>query len=192
MTGSLEVELNGDGLHSVEAPPSFSATGAFDIVLENVGQAVHVHVHLDDELSTAASIDTGNHYVTGGDVQRVHVRTASLSEPVSGRLKIVTGYGAETAYVTVRIEPAAEKKPGIDVDETLSRPPKREPEPSIGEQLADLLPSQTVLPAVALGLLVLVVAGVVVTVVQNTVVVLTVGAILGAVAVAAAFVLREA
>ena len=191
MTESLRVELNAEGLHAIDAPPSFSAAGEFYVVLENSGEAVHVHLHLDDDLSNVARLDAGNHYVEGGDSQHVHVATSPGPEPVTGKLKIVTGYGAETAYIDVTVNPTPDSAPGIDVDEELSRPPKREPEPSLAEELADALPARATLPLAALLLLVLVVAGVVVSVVQNTLVVLSVGVVLGAVVVAVFFVLRE-
>ncbi|SFR44071.1 hypothetical protein SAMN04487947_1472 [Halogeometricum rufum] len=197
MTESLRVELNGDGLHAISAPPSFSVAGAFDVLLANVGQAVHVHLHLDDDLSRVARLETGNHYVEGEESQRVRVETNPGSEAVSGKLKIVTGYGAETAYVDVTVHPTPDTKPGIDVDETLSKPPKRDPDPSIVEELTAALPSQVnlpsqaTLPVVGLLLLVVAVAAVVVSVVQNTVVVLSVGVVLGAAVVGAVFLLRE-
>jgi hypothetical protein len=191
VTESLRVELNGDGLHAISAPPSFSVAGAFDVVLANVGQAVHVHLHLDDDLSRVARLETGNHYVEGDESQRVRVETSPGSEPVSGKLKIVTGYGAETAYVDVTVNPTPDTKPGIDVDETLSKPPKRDPDPSIVEELTAALPSQVTLPVVGLLLLVLAVAAVVVSVVQNTVVVLSVGVVLGAAVAGAALLLRQ-
>lgn len=191
MTESLRVELNGDGLHAIDAPPSFSAAGEFYVVLENAGQAVHVHLHLDDDLSGVARLDGGNHYVEGGDSQHVHVEASPGPEPVTGKLKIATGYGAETAYIDVRIEPTPESKPGIDVDEELSKPPKREPEPSLADELRAAVPAEVSVPVAALILLVVFVAALVVTLVQNTLVVLSVGLVLGAAAVAALFVLRE-
>ncbi|QIB73734.1 hypothetical protein GL213_10495 [Halogeometricum borinquense] len=195
MTESLRVELNRDGLHAIDAPPSFSVAGAFDVLLANTGQAVHVHLHLDDDLSRVARLDAGNHYVEGDESQRVHVSTSPKSEPVSGKLKIVTGYGAETSYIDVTIEPTPETKAGVDVDETLSKPPKREPEPSLTEELTEtidgVLPSRGALPIVGLLLLVLAVAGVILSAVQSTAVVLSVGVVLGAATVGAVFLLRK-
>lgn len=178
-------------MHTISAPSSFSVKSAFDVLLTNAGQAVHVHLHLDDELSRVAHLDASNRYVEGDNSNRVHVDVSPAGEPVTGTLKIVTGYGAETAYVDVTVEPTTETRSKIEVDERLSRPPKREPERSLVDELRAALPSENALPVVALLLLVLAVAGVVVSVVQNTVVVLSVGVVLGAAVAGAVLLLRK-
>jgi hypothetical protein len=149
----LVVHLNRAGPHSIEAePPQFQAGGPFDVVLRNHGTALHVHLHLDDDLSRQATLGTTNHYVDEGAVRRVRVTVAEPLEPVDGRLKLVTGYGSETAYARVDL---AEREPDerqVRVDEALGQPrPSDAPEPLVD---ADDL------PVLALGAIALLVAAV--------------------------------
>ncbi|RDI70849.1 DUF7524 family protein [Halopelagius longus] len=192
MSESLRVELNGEGLHTITAPPEFEADGPFVVVLENAGAAVHVHVHLDDALSAAARLESGNHYVEEGGTQRVRVGASSRAEPVTGTLRVVTGYGAEEAHVRVTLDPAAAEKSEVEVDEEFSRPPRREPESSPVDELREAIPvpSRTVVPFLGLVGLSLLVAAVVVATVDSTALVLGVGVVLGAMLVATAFLIR--
>ena len=133
---TLSVELNGDGVHSIRAPDRFTTTRPFAVELENLGQAMHVHVHLDDELDRVASIDAVNHFVEAESFRRVHVSTEDVVEPVRGKLKIVTGYGSGVEYVDVRIDPAPERnEEEVVVDETLSKPPADPPDSPRGKRL---------------------------------------------------------
>ncbi|MFB6155624.1 MAG: hypothetical protein ABEJ22_06985 [Haloferacaceae archaeon] len=108
MPGSLTVELNRDRLHDVDVVGSFATSGPFTVDLNNNGGAVHVHLHLDDDLSRVASLAAGNHYVEPNATRPVEVSVAQVDEPVSGKLKVVTGHGTETEYVTVTVEPPPE------------------------------------------------------------------------------------
>ena len=103
MSESLPVELNGDSVHAIDAPETFTARGPFHLELSNEGGAVHVHVHLDDDLSRAARVQEVNHYVESGATTRVPVGTVSGRGEVSGRLEIVSGYGAERERVEVTL-----------------------------------------------------------------------------------------
>lgn len=124
----LTVTLNDERPHDLSVAPSFSTNGPFSVELANEGQAVHVHLHIDDELSRAASLSEGNHFVDGDQTKTVEVFVTQPSEPVSGKLKIVSGHGSETRYVDVTVEPGSGGKPPVDVDETLSKP--KQPHPS--------------------------------------------------------------
>lgn len=104
MSESLQVELNGEAVHAIDAPDAHTVSGPFHIYLRNAGGPVHVHIHLDDALSEVARIDAVNHYVEGEETIRIPVGVAADREQVSGRLKIVSGYGAEMEYVNVVVE----------------------------------------------------------------------------------------
>ncbi|RLM59382.1 hypothetical protein DVK02_01130 [Halobellus sp. Atlit-31R] len=105
------MELNRETVHAVEAPGGLTVTGPFHVYLQNHGGPVHVHLHLDDDLSRVARVDAVNHYVEEGETIRIPVGVAADRERVSGRLKIVSGYGAETAYVNVTVERRARMGP---------------------------------------------------------------------------------
>lgn len=125
---TLAVELNGDEVHSISAPDRFTTTASFSIELANRGRSTHVHLHLDDDLDRVASIADVNHYVEDEAVKHVHVSAVRVDEPVRGKLKVVTGYGSNTAYVDVRIDPPPEVAPDeVIVDERLSKPPEQTP-----------------------------------------------------------------
>ena len=125
---TLAVELNGDEVHSISAPDRFTTSAPFSIELSNRGRSTHVHLHLDDDLDRVASIADANHYVEDEAVKRVHVSATGVDEPVHGKLKVVTGYGSNTTYVDVRIDPPPEVAPDeVVVDERLSKPPERSP-----------------------------------------------------------------
>jgi len=104
---SLHVELNAGSVHSIDAPRSFTAEGPFHIALHNTGGAVHVHLHLDDDLSRVSRVDEVNHYVEEGATKRIPIGVLPDRRPVTGRLKIVSGYGAEVSYVDLTVVPNA-------------------------------------------------------------------------------------
>jgi len=120
VTDRLVAHINRTGIHSLEVPDSFETGGPFVVDLRNGGEATHVHLHLDDGLSEVARLDAGNHYVAGDSNREVRVHVSPSGEPVRGKLKVVTAYGAETRYVDVSVEP--ERKGSVDVDPELSRP----------------------------------------------------------------------
>lgn len=128
MPDTLSVDLNRRSVHSIEVPEHFETSDSFTIELTNHGEATHVHLNLDDELSRAIALADGNHFIEAGRTRPIEASVDQRSRPVSGRLKVVTGYGAETAYVDVSLIPpveTAEKSP-VEVDERLARPKPRE------------------------------------------------------------------
>ena len=153
MPDDLVVHLNRDGPHSITVePPRFEAGSAFDVVLRNHGRALHVHLHLDDDLSRQATLGTTNHYVGEEAVRRVRVTVNEPLEPVEGRLKLVTGYGSETEYVRIELHDVEEEPRRVRVDEALGRPtPTEEAEPLLDVRS---------LPVVALGAIAVLIAAV--------------------------------
>ncbi|KTG13322.1 DUF7524 family protein [Haloferax profundi] len=136
----LTVSLNAERPHDLSVSPSFSTTGSFTVELENLGQAVHVHLNVDDDLSRVVQLANGNHFVDGGQTKSVRLPVTPPAEPVSGKLKIVSGYGSETAYVDVTVNPGRGGKPPVDVDETLSKPPQAESNDGLVGALGEALP----------------------------------------------------
>lgn len=150
----LSVDLNRDALHEIAVPSSFETDGPFEVRLRNHGEAIHVHLNLDDELSTVARLAESNHYVEPYGRRSIPLETRSVESPVTGRLKIVTAYGAKATYTTVTVSPPGTVSDHVMVDESLAVPHRPEPEPStLRERLAVLLPSRTLL-AVCLAVLV--------------------------------------
>ena len=132
---TLEVELNGDGVHHIEAPDRFTTTKPFSVALANLGRSTHVHLRFDDTLDRVLSIDEVNHFVEDEGVKRLHVSKRDIDEPIRGKLQVVTGYGSNTAYVDVVVEPPAAEAPDeVVVDERLSKPPERSPEQPPSQQ----------------------------------------------------------
>lgn len=133
MTDTLVAEINRTNLHSLEVPESFETDGSFEIELRNRGESTHVHLHLDDTLSEIARLEANNHYVRAEGSRRVRIDVDVLEETtVTGRLKIVTAYGAETRYVTVTVDTTTPSS--VDVDPELGKPQvDPEPEPVLGD-----------------------------------------------------------
>ncbi len=119
------MHVNRDGLHSLETPDSFETAGGFDVRLINHGGAVHVHLHLDDALSDVAALEATNHYVREGADRLVRI-DAEEGAVGRGNLKVVTGYGARTRYVDVRLVEPEETGDRVRVDASLARPQPRE------------------------------------------------------------------
>ncbi len=137
---TLAVELNGDGVHSIGVPDRFTTTTPFSIELANQDRATHVHLRPDDDLDRAVSIGAVNHYVEAEGTKRIHVSTAAVEKPVRGKLKVVTGYGSNTQYVEVQVDPPMETGPDeVVVDERLSKPPERTPPPPRSQQVLNAL-----------------------------------------------------
>ncbi|MDX1746744.1 MAG: hypothetical protein R3324_12460, partial [Halobacteriales archaeon] len=157
MDDSLVITLNRDGPHSIHVGDRpFEATDSFDLVLDNRGEALHVHLHLDDDLAQTASIATGNHYVQQGAVRRVRVEVQSGPRPVQGRLEVVTGYGSERTWIDIGIVDPTEIKEGVRVDESLGRPqPTVEREPAIDEDALPVIGVAALALIIAIATLVL-------------------------------------
>lgn len=155
MPDPLEVHLNRHGPHSIDVGESsfgadgFEAAESFDIVLENHGAALHVYLQFDADLSTVAELGAANHFVEEEQVRRVRVVLTHGKRPVTGRLKIVTGYGSETEYVTISVVDPETTEERVRVDESLGEPRAPRAEPLVKPKH---------LPVVALGALALIVA----------------------------------
>ena len=188
MPSSLSVELNRNRLHDIAVADAFSTTESFSVDLEKRGEAVHAHLHLDDDLSRVARLEAGNHYVESDTTRSVTVAVDPDAEPVTGKLRIVTGYGSEQRYVDVTVEPPAEVKPPVDVDEALSHPPSRpDPEPPLARRLEPLAENAWF---VAVGAAALILALSVGLLADSAVVLLGVGVVIGVVLAALVFTIR--
>ncbi|WP_423998980.1 DUF7524 family protein [Haloarcula salina] len=144
MPDSLPVHVNRTGIHSLEVPHEFDATGSFDVDIVNHGESLHVHLHLDDALSSVASIDAANHHIEADSERRIRV-TVHDDGPVRGKLKIVTAYGAETRYVDIVVPEGGPENEPVIVDEDLAKPqPKTETE---SEPLLEVLSTETLFAA---------------------------------------------
>lgn len=193
MVQTLPVEINRRSVHSIEpGVRQFETSESFTVELTNYGSATHVHLNVDDGLADAVSFDGGNHFVEAGHTLRIEASVDQRSRPVSGRLKIVTGYGAETAVIDISVVPPEEtpEKAPVEVDERLAKPqPRSRERPS--RQTGTRSGTETGLPTraiaagalVALALLFVVVGALVA---GNPAVILGVGIVLLAVAGAAA------
>lgn len=152
---TLPVELNADGVHSIRAPDRFTTTRPFSVELDNTGRSTHAHLHFDDALDRVASVEEVNHFVEDGAIRRIHVSTADVDESVRGKLKIVTGYGSNTAYVDVFVEPSDESADEpVVVDERFADPPETTPDPPRSQRVVvglDAAISRGGLPALAVG-----------------------------------------
>ncbi|MDZ5810087.1 hypothetical protein U4E84_01795 [Halorubrum sp. AD140] len=179
---TLSLELNGDAVHAIGAPDRFEATGPFSIALENLGRSTHVHLHFDEALDRVCAIDEANHFVDDESTRRVHVAVADVEEPVRGKLKIVTGYGSNTRYVDVRLDPPPEAaREEVVVDEALAKPPERPPEVPPAQRAAnavDRLVQRGGLPAAVLGFVAVAVGVAIALAVDSALVSVAVGVVL--------------
>ncbi|WP_276281780.1 DUF7524 family protein [Halorussus caseinilyticus] len=191
MPASLPVNLNDDRLHDIHTRASFEATDSFPILLHNGDAPVHVHLHLDDELSRVASIPANNHFVDADSTRQVSVEVEDGPRPVEGQLKIVTGHGAETDYVAVSIVEPEDSDDAVDVDEMLAAPVDDSSADSEGGgvELPDLSLRENA-PVAALGVLALAVAAGSATLSDSVAVLVGALAVLGSVA-AAGYLLLE-
>lgn len=170
MPEDLEIHLNRDGPHSIDtATSTFETTDSFDILLQNHGSALHVYLQLDDDLSTIATLGSGNQYVDAETAQPVPVRISDGNRPVNGRLKIVTGYGTETAYVTIRVVEPTDDDDQVQVAESLANPQPDDPDPLIEPDH---------IPVIALGAIALLIAALAVFAVNGTMVIVGVAIVL--------------
>lgn len=137
VTDTLVAEINRQRLHSLEVPESFETDGSFVVELRNRGESTHVHLHLDDSLSEVARLEANNHYVRSEATRQVRIELdAPENAEITGRLKIVTAYGAETRYVTVTVDTTPPNS--VEVDPELGKPQPTDDEMS---PLANLDPS---------------------------------------------------
>jgi hypothetical protein len=194
---SLPVRLNRDSLHDIQTRASFETTESFPILLHNGDAPVHVHLHLDDTLSQVASIPANNHFVDADSTRQVSVEIADGPRPVEGQLKIVTGHGAETDYVSVSVVEPDEREDAVDVGATLADPTSRADEEGDvddeSERLDFDLPDVSLrenAPVAALGVFALAVAAGSATLSDSLAVLFGVLAVLGSVAAAGYMLVR--
>lgn len=169
MTDELPVHISREEIHDLAVPESFSAEGTFDVVFRNHGQSVHVHVHLEGDLAAVASIDASNHYVEGESQRavRINVNTDRLPDvPVTGKLKLVSAYGATTRWVDVEVTPPVGNEGSVEVDESLAEPQPRDED---DEQTTPLLDSPE-LQVIGLGAFAVAIAVLVAVLVQDALV----------------------
>ncbi|WP_435178687.1 DUF7524 family protein [Halorussus sp. AFM4] len=190
MQDSLPVGLNDDSLHDIRTPASFEATDSFPILLQNGDAPVHVHLHLDDALSSVASIPANNHFLDADSTRQVGVEVGDGPRPVEGQLKIVTGHGAETDYVSVKIVEPEEREDRVDVDEAFAAPPREETDDADeGFEWPDVSLAENA-PVAALGAFAVAVAAASATLSDSLAVLLGVLAVLGSVAAAGYLLVR--
>ena len=165
----LSVDLNRDGLHEIAVPSSFETDGPFEVLLRNHGEAVHVHLNIDEELSTVANLAESNHYVEPHSHRSVRIETRPTNTAVTGRLKVVTAYGAESSYVSTTVSPPGTVTKHVEVDEQLAKPQRDEPTPPTSRERLGAVVSGNMSPRVA-GISTLGICGVLVVaaVVENT------------------------
>jgi hypothetical protein len=123
VTDSLRVNVNRDGLHSIEVDERFEADGQFAVDMRNHGESSHLHLHLDDDLSQVARLEAANHYVESGETRsvRVHVKNQREwpADVIRGKLKVVAGHGRETRFVDVVFDRTTAEEP-VDIDPDLA------------------------------------------------------------------------
>lgn len=111
MSRRLPITIGRDSPESIEAPETFRTGGSFGVDLDNQGRAVSVHVAVDDDLATVASVPEHNHHVESGGSLTVPVEVDGDGE-ATGSLTLATGYGREDLEVTVTVAPeSAESTP---------------------------------------------------------------------------------
>lgn len=192
MPESLPVHLNRDRLHDIQTRSSFEATESFPILLHNGDAPVHVHLHLDDTLSQVASIPANNHFVDADSTRQVTLEIGDAPRPIEGQLKIVTGHGAETDYVSVSVVEPEEREDAVDIDATFADP-VNDSESEDDERTEFGLPNVSVrenAPIAALGLLALAVAAGSATLSDSVAVLLAVLVLVGTVAAAGYMLVR--
>jgi len=181
---TLPVHVNREELHGLEVPNEFETTDSFEIRLQNHGESVHVHLHLDDALSEVARLDANNHHVEANSTRSVTVDVVG-SPPARGKLKVVTAYGATTRYVDVVLEEPPEEANPVAVDESLSKPqPRERPTQTTQMGRSNDLPLGPDVLVLALGAAALLLAVIGAVVIDNTVVLLGSLAVLAGVLVA--------
>jgi hypothetical protein len=183
----LPVHVSREELHSLEVPESFEATDSFDLQLVNHGESVHLHIHLDDALSRVATVDAGNHHVERESRRyvRVDVDTDKLDEePLYGKVKIASAYGANTRWIDIKVVEPEESEQTVAVDESLAQPQTTEPQETGPLVTPKLL-------VFGIGVLALLVALTAAVVIQQTIVLVGSLVVLGGVLVALFFLLAE-
>lgn len=156
VSDTLVAEVNRTDLHSLEVPDVFETEGSFVVELRNHGEATHVHLHLDDALSSVATLDATNHYVGSESSRPVRIHVEADDEPVRGTLKVATAYGSQTHYIDVTIDPTPERN--VEVDPSLSEPGADRPTANDSSGLMESPSTASMLPAVVFGMVAILLA----------------------------------
>jgi len=114
---TLAIHLNRGEPHAVESQSTFETDGSFALRLDNHGPPAHVYLRTHSDLADTTRIETPNHYVEDREIVDIEV-TEDRPEEVTGRLEVVTGYGAESTDVAVTLTTPDR----VVVDESLSTP----------------------------------------------------------------------
>lgn len=134
----LDVHLNQDSPNGISGEAT-TVEGDFVILLHNHGHGLHVHLKLDSDLAQASAIGSPNHFVPADTTRSVSVEADNAKLPVNGRLEVVTGYGAERAFIPVRIEAPQSARNVVEVDEALATPTNQTRTPIDSRETATVL-----------------------------------------------------
>jgi len=103
----LAVSVSEGELHEVAALDEFETDGPFLIELSNRGRDAHVHLRLDDALAGVATLAETNPHVPRDETVEIVADVDAVATPVTGRLTVETGYGADGTEVAVTVTPPA-------------------------------------------------------------------------------------
>ena len=169
---TLEVQIGRETVQELEAPETYTAEESFELQIINHGRPVHVYVHADEPLERATTVESGNHYLEPDDTLRMTVSAETdLEDPLSGVLRVVSGYGADESQIDVTLQPPGSSS--VPVGESLAEP-SANPDPG--------LLTRPAVPVLALGVVAALIALVAVVLVQTLAVLLGAVAVLVAVA----------
>ncbi len=158
MPDPLVIHVNSPRPNALEVPEMFVADREFALEIENEGKPVHVHLNLDDDLEEVLELETGNHFVPRENAYRLPVALRDGRRPVRGKLKVSTGYGAESRFIEVRIvEPDPDDQ--VTVDASLAQPQREATEPAVP---AGVLGEVGMIALIGISLVALLVAAVIV------------------------------
>ncbi|WP_330632584.1 DUF7524 family protein [Halocatena halophila] len=119
MQGTLTVDVNPDGMHTLDVPESFATDGSFTVELRNHGESTHVYLNLDSTLSEIAQLDATNYYIESGESVSITIpMTAEV--PQEGQLTVATAYGSEKRLVRIDAQPASPSNTAVNVDSSLA------------------------------------------------------------------------
>ncbi|MFB6206658.1 MAG: hypothetical protein ABEJ05_09060 [Haloglomus sp.] len=123
-TDRIVVDINRDGPRSLAVPDAVTVDRSFTVELRNHGMATHVHLHLDDALSTVARLSNANVHVPSESSRGVQIHVLEPEdgnyEPVAGQLKVAIGYGQETRFVDLTVDLSSHEP--VTVDSELAEP----------------------------------------------------------------------
>jgi hypothetical protein len=182
----LSVAVSDPELHAIETVESFETTGSFLVAITNHGRDAHVHLALDDALAAVAELGDPNVYVERDATREVEVSVDPDATRTEGAVRIQTGYGAETAVVSVAV--GAPDRAAVEVDETLGDPT----EPPADDRTTDPpgIPGGGWVPVAALAVAALAIAAATAALANDPVVVAGVVVVLLGVLAAGAILLR--